>query len=142
MPDLSAHWDGWYNGALPLDPTLSYILTSGLRMLVAWCAWLLLGALGRWMRAAVPPPFSLDNLAYWLRWWLWLRLQDHALLKVGVTGFTLVILAQLPAGIGGKLAAATPYIVGAHLTLGGMLLGAARSLNKQRDRALHPADPS
>ncbi|WP_288481965.1 hypothetical protein [uncultured Deinococcus sp.] len=140
MPDLAAQWDRWYNGALPLDPVAGYIVTSGLRVLIAWCAWLLLRSLGRYLRAAVPPPLSLDNLAYWGRWWLWLRLREHGLLKLGVTGFALVLLLQLPAGIGGALAAATPYLIAAYLFLIAMLLGIARFLNKQRDRALHPAD--
>ena len=141
MSDLAALWDGWYNGALPLDQVLAYIITSGLRVVIAWCAWLLLRSLGRYLRAAVPPPFALVNLAYWGRWWLWLRLRDDGMLKVGVAGFALALMLQLPAGVGGKLAAATPYLVIAYIFLILMLLGFTRHFNRRRERALHPADP-
>lgn len=134
MLEITHHWNAIYNGLVIRDPVLGYIVTSVLRVLLAWAALVMLVALMRYLRAAFPPPHTPSNLAYWLRWWLWLRLREFPALKIGVASSALLLLLQLPAGVGGALAGASLYLVLVYPAFTLMLIGVAHLLNTVSDR--------
>lgn len=142
MPDLStlaAHWDALYNGPLLRDATLSYILISSLRLLIAWSALLTLRALRRYLAVAVPPPYTPSNLVYWLRWWFWLRLREFPLLKFGVAVTALVLVLQIPAGEAGSRNMLTPASVLFSVAQFALLAGLTQFLNRLF-RIIHLSD--
>ncbi|MFW8626726.1 hypothetical protein [Deinococcus sp. ME38] len=129
MLELAQAWNAAYNGPAIRDPVLGYIVTSVLRVLLAWSALVMLAALQRYLRVAFPPPHTPSNVAYWLRWWLWLRLREFPALKIGTVASALLLLLQLPAGVGGALAGASPYLLLVYPAFTLMLIGVAHLLN-------------
>lgn len=138
LNEWAAWWDAVYNGTLIHDPILSYILVSGLRLLVAWAAWLFLRAVARWLIVALPRPHTADNIAYWLRWWLWLRLREFGLFKVGVFGLAVLLTLQIPAGVAGALAGASAYLLLAYPMLMAIFIGGAQIFNWLTRQITHP----
>lgn len=139
--DLAAHWDALYNGPLITDPVLGYILLSVERLLIGWAAWLMLRALGRYLAAAFPPPHTLDNIVYWLRWWTWLRLREFPALKIGVVVVALLLVLQIPAGVSGTLNRASPYLLAIYPGMFLLLVGLTQLLNTLRHRLECPDSP-
>ncbi|OWL96514.1 hypothetical protein CBQ26_09055 [Deinococcus indicus] len=129
MLELAQAWNAAYNGPIITDPVLGYIVTSVLRVLLAWSALVMLAALQRYLRVAFPPPHTPSNVAYWLRWWLWLRLREFPDLKVGAALSALLLVLQVPAGVGGALAGASPYLLLVYPAFTVLLIGLARFVN-------------
>ena len=138
MSDLAALWNGLYNGPLPVDPVLGYILLSVLRLLIAWAAYLMLRALARYLAVAFPPPHTPANLAYWLRWWLWLRLREFPALKIGAATVATLLVLQIPAGMAGSLNTLTPYLLVIYPAQLALLIGLTQLLRHLTHRATHP----
>lgn len=121
LSDMQTMWDTWYNSPLIHNPTIDYLAVSILRILVAWAMWHMLKALWQYANAALPPPHTLDNLNYWMRWWLWLRLRERPLLKVSAVVVALAALLQIFGGVAGLLNDCSPYFLlmcGALISLG------------------------
>ncbi|MGM9319780.1 hypothetical protein [Deinococcus aquaticus] len=129
MLELAQTWNAAYNGPTIKDPVLGYIITSVLRVLVAWAALIMLAAVMRFLRVAFPPPHTPANVAYWLRWWLWLRLREFPDLKIGAALSALLLVLQVPAGVGGALAGASPYLLLVYPAFTVLLIGLARFVN-------------
>lgn len=138
MRDLPARWDAWYNGGMGLDPTLGYILLSAERLLIAWAAWLMLRALIAYLAVVFPPPYTPANIAHWLRWWLWLRLNEFPALKLGTVAVAVLLVLQIPAGVAGSLNTLTPYLFGIYPGLLALLIGVTQLLRHLTYRATHP----
>lgn len=143
MPDFSAlarAWNAVYNGSIIADPHVSYLVMSVARILIAWTALLLLRSLSRYVSAALPTPHTLENAAYWLRWWLWLRLREFALLKVGAVSVAVLLLLQIPAGVASPLASTTPYLLLIYAGWILALIGMTQLLNHLTHKVTHPED--
>lgn len=143
MPDfhaLAAQWDAVYNGAVIANDQLSYLILSVERILIAWAAVLMLRSLSRYIAAAFPPPHTPANAVYWLRWWLWLRLREFPLLKLGAVGVAVLLLLQIPAGAGGALSDATLYLLLIYPTWIAALVGMTQLLNHLTLKITHPED--
>ncbi|BDP42939.1 hypothetical protein DAETH_29080 [Deinococcus aetherius] len=138
MRDLLTRLDTAINGPLSLDPGVSYLLNSSLRVLCAWAALLAVRNLVRYTRAALPPPHALVNVVYWLRWWFWLRLREFPLLKVGAALLALALLAQVATGAAGTLARLTVFFVWGYGALFLALVGLAQFLAWLTARIQHP----
>lgn len=143
MPDfseLARRWDATYNRVVIQDDSLSYLVMSVERILIAWAAVLLLRSLTRYVAAAFPPPHTPANAVYWLRWWLWLRLREFPLLKIGLAGMAALLLLQIPAGTGGALSDATLYLLLIHPAWIAALVGMTQLLNHLTRKIAHPED--
>lgn len=141
MPDfhaLAARWDAIYNGVVISDDQASYLVMSVARILIAWTALLLLRSLNRYVQAAFPQPHTAANAVYWLRWWLWLRLREFPLLKLGAVGVAVVLLLQIPAGAGGALSDATLYFLLIYAFWIAALVGMRQLLNHLTRKITHP----
>lgn len=103
-------WDAILNAQV-IDGQLGYVVLSALRIMVAWASWLCALALIRYLHTTLPPPHTPPNLAYWLRWWLWLQLREYPLLKVGIFCTATLLLLQIPAGMSGRMNTATVYLL-------------------------------
>lgn len=136
--ELARRWNAIYNGAVIADDHLGYLVMSVERILIAWCAVLLLRSLARYISAALPEPHTVDNVAYWLRWWLWLRLREFPLLKLGAAGVAVLLLLQIPAGAGGALSDATLYLLLIYPTWIAALVGMTQLLNHLTYKITHP----
>ncbi|GGO24681.1 hypothetical protein [Deinococcus humi] len=138
LSELAAWWNTVYNGTLIHDPNLSYIVVSVLRLLIAWAAWRFLSALGRYLRVAFPRPHTPPNIVHWVRWWLWLRLQEFGLFKIGVAMLAVLLALQIPAGVAGTLAGASAYLLLAYPAMLAMLVGGAQLFNRLTQQIQHP----
>lgn len=138
--ELQRLWDVWYNSPLIADPALDYIAVSTLRLLVAYGAWRMLQALWRYANVAVPPPHTLDNLGYWLRWWVWLRLRDRPVLKASATAIALAAVLQIFGGADGQLNDCSPYFVLMCSALIGLFISLAREFHARSFIIQHPAE--
>lgn len=141
MSDLTARWDALINRSLIADPLADYILVSGLRVLVAYSIWRMLVALWRYANAALPPPHSLVNLSYWLRWWVWLRLRDHRGLKLSSLALAVVFLVQIPAGVAGSRNDFSPAFLVACAAWIGFMVSLAREFHRLIQQIQQPAQP-
>ena len=130
MQSLSHRWDAIYNGLLIADPVLGYIIISSLRVLIGVAALLFLRSLLRYLALALPRPHTPVNAAYWLRWWLWLRLREFGVFKVAVFALALLLLLQIPAGSSGALAGASLYLLLAYAALIGVFVGGSQLFNR------------
>ena len=137
---LAARWDDWYNAPVFADPVIGYLVVSVARLLIGWAAWLMLRALTRYVAAAFPPPHTAANAVYWLRWWLWLRLREFPMLKIGAFAVAALLILQIPAGMFGALGTATRYLLLIYAAFFALLIGVAQLLNHLTRRILHPAD--
>lgn len=137
---LAAAWDHAYNGVAIRDPWLGYIVLTVQRLLIGWAAILMLRSLGRYLAAALPPPITPVNVVFWTHYWLYLRLRDFPLLKIGAVGFAALLLLQIPTGLAGALSAATWYLLLAYLALIVLLVGLTHLFNVLRHRIEHPQE--
>ena len=137
---LAARWDSIYNGVVVHDATLGYLLVSVERILIAYAAWRLLQALARYIGLAFPPPHTASNAMYWLRWWLWLRLREFPLLKLGVGLTALLLVLQIPAGVNGKINVATLYLLLIYPAWFALLVGMTQLLHHLSYKIQNPAE--
>ncbi len=140
LSKFALQWDLIYNGVVIHDPHMGYIVVSVQRILIAYAAWMMLKALARYIALAFPPPLTPENAVYWLRWWLWLRLREFPLLKLGAAATALLPVLQIPTGLGGKINAATLYFLLIYPAMFALLVGVTQLLHHLSDKIQHPSD--